>query len=71
MKNSADFYADVGVRIKAARKRRGLVQRELAYRINIGQSALCYIERGRSRPSLRRTWQIAKALNVSIQELLP
>jgi transcriptional regulator with XRE-family HTH domain len=61
---------DIGSAIKHARISRGLTQDEVAAKAAISQSALHYIESNTNSPSVRTLSKIAKALGVSIAELL-
>jgi transcriptional regulator with XRE-family HTH domain len=60
----------IGSRIKAARKEKKLTLKEVSNLANISISFLSDIENGRSNPSLDRTRDIAKALDVSVSFLL-
>jgi transcriptional regulator with XRE-family HTH domain len=61
---------NIGSRIKATRKDRKLTLKELSDIAGISVSFLSDIENGRSNPSLDRTNDIAKALDVSVSFLL-
>ena len=50
--------------IKERREQLGISQKELAEKVGISQSFLCYIEQGRSKPSIDTALKIAKALNI-------
>ena len=50
--------------IKEKRERLGVSQKELAEKAEISQSFLCYIEQGRSKPSIDTALKIAEALNI-------
>jgi transcriptional regulator with XRE-family HTH domain len=64
------FPGDVGARIREARRRRGLQQRELASRANLDQPALSKYESGVHPPSIRRLWGIARALGLPVDCLM-
>ncbi|MCF8023836.1 MAG: helix-turn-helix domain-containing protein [Clostridiales bacterium] len=61
---------NVGERIKAVRKKKGLSQYELAKRADISQSFLSYIERGEKSPTLRTLEKITKAMEIPLEELV-
>jgi len=55
--------------IKAIRERKGIEQQELAKRVGISYWWMNHVENGKKRPSIRTIAKIAKALDVSIEEL--
>jgi transcriptional regulator with XRE-family HTH domain len=61
--------ADVGMRLRGERERRGLSLRELARRLELSASALSQIETGRSRPSVSTLYAIVSELGMSLDEL--
>ena len=65
------FPGEVGTRIREARLRRGLQQREVASWANLDQPTLSKYEAGIHPPSLRRLWGIARALALPVDCLLP
>ena len=71
-RSEADKKADVllGKRITQFRKERGLTQVELAERLGVGQPVLSNYEHGRLRPNHVILATLAKALQVSSDELL-
>lgn len=62
---------EIGIRIKLARINKGMKQKELAEKMGIKQAALCQWERGKRKPKIETLERIARALNVSIWELIP
>jgi len=60
----------VGKRIVEFRKEKNLKQYELAYDIDILDSALRRIEKGRTNPTLKTLLLIANALDISVDELV-
>ncbi len=56
--------------IKAERTRKGLTQAALAEKINVSDSTISLIERGIQTPSVFLVLNIAKVLNIDINELL-
>jgi transcriptional regulator with XRE-family HTH domain len=61
--------AGIGARIRDARRRYGMTQKELAKRIGMHQNSLCDIERGKRQPLANRIAQIAEVLHVSTDVL--
>ena len=63
-------HQEVGRRLREARARGGLSQRELATRVGLSPSAVSQIETGASQPSVRTLWALAAELSLSLDELL-
>lgn len=63
-------YPEVGERLRARRRARGLSLRELAERLRVSPSLISQIERGRARPSVSTLFAIATELDASVDELL-
>ena len=59
----------LGKNIKAERTRCGLTQFELAEQIKISESSLSLVERGKQTPSVFVVFDIAKTLDIDINEL--
>lgn len=60
----------LGLKIRKIRKQRGLTQYKLADMVNADVSTINKIEKSKANPSLPMLERIAKALGVSIIELL-
>ncbi len=61
----------IGKMLKALRGKKGLTQIELARKAKIDQSYLARLERGdRGNPSLEKIQKLAKALKVTVAELV-
>ena len=60
----------VSQRIREARKKRGITQAELALRIDTHRNTVINFETGRRDPRVKDLKKIAKALNVSVKELI-
>ncbi|PIS13834.1 XRE family transcriptional regulator [Candidatus Shapirobacteria bacterium CG09_land_8_20_14_0_10_47_13] len=58
-----------GQRIKELRKRLGLTQEDLAFKVGVDRSYMGFVERGEKNPTLKRIISISKALGVSLSEL--
>ncbi|TPE39739.1 helix-turn-helix transcriptional regulator [Pontibacter mangrovi] len=61
----------VGEIIRNQRLQKGYSQEYMAYYLKISQNAYSKIERGDTEVTVRRVYEIANVLNVSIYELLP
>lgn len=62
---------EVGALIYLARKTKGLTQRELSERLGVSRPSIANIEVGRQNLTLVRLFEIAEALGVSPQSLVP
>ena len=51
------------------RVKNGYTQKEMAEILGIGQPAICKIETGRQMPALKTALQIAKILNLTLDDL--
>jgi len=60
----------VGLRVRTARIQRGLSQRELGRRIDMGQAVISNLERGVHSPRIRTLKRIADGLELSLTQLL-
>ena len=58
----------LGLRIKAARKAKGLTQDEAAYRSGLARSYFGDIERGSRNVAVFNLYKIADALEVSVKD---
>jgi transcriptional regulator with XRE-family HTH domain len=63
-------YHQMGERLRAARRERGLSLRVLAERLGVSPSLISQIETGRANPSVSTLYAIAAELDVSLDELL-
>lgn len=66
----ADLLTILGDRIRRRRKLAGWTQVQLAERIGIDRSFLADVERGKRNISILNLYLIAKALKVSLSQLL-
>lgn len=64
-----NIYKQLGKNIRQARKACNISQEELAFRISSARNYIGCIERAEKAPSLAIIFDIARALNVDIQEL--
>lgn len=60
----------IGAKLKSIRKQKGLTLRALGKAANVSHSFIADIESGRSNPSLDTLDALAKALNVSIMDII-
>ena len=60
----------VGLHIAAARKRAGLTQEELAERLHVTRQTISNYEGMRSQPDIQMLAQLAKCLQVPVEELI-
>ena len=60
----------IGERIKTLRKGKNLKQGELAKRLKMTSAQLCRIEGSKNAPSVKTLARIAKALEISLSDLM-
>jgi len=56
-------------RIKELRARHNLTQEDLARKVGVRRETIVFLEKGKYNPSLKLAWDVAKALDSSIEEL--
>lgn len=56
-------------RIREYRARKDLSQEELAQMVGVRRETIVHLEKGRYNPSLKLAWDIARALDATIDEL--
>ena len=66
----ADLTSIVGVNLRRLRVRRGLSLERLARASGVSRAMLGQIELGRSTPTIKVLWKVARALNVSFSALI-
>lgn len=64
------FYVDLGQRIAALRKERGLTQVQLAEHMGVAQQTLAHYEAGRLRLLVGALPTLAEQLGVSVEDLV-
>lgn len=69
-KREQAFIHALGKRIVSLRKTRGIKQFELAIDLNIQDSGLRLIEKGKTNPTTKTLLRISDALDITIDELL-
>lgn len=68
-KAEKEYIQKIGQRIVELREERNLKQIDLAFKVNIEDSALRRIESGRTNPTIKSLLRIAKVLGVELYEL--
>lgn len=61
----------IGLKVEELRESKSISQVDLAKKIGISRASMINIEAGRQGVIMRRLYDIALALNVSVAELLP
>ncbi len=67
----AKLQAQLGPTIKKLRRRRGMLQQELARKSKLHPNCLCRIESGKKLPSLAQLYLLARELKTEAVMLLP
>ena len=69
MQKEMDYQA-IGIRIRAARERKGFSQERLSEACSLSPSHIGHVERGTRVPSLETMFAIACALDIGLDELV-
>jgi len=56
-------------RIKEFRARYDLTQEDLAKKVKVRRETIVFLEKGKYNPSLKMAYEVAKALNTTIDDL--
>ena len=56
-------------RIKELRARYNLTQEDLAKKVGVRRETIVFLEKGKYNPSLKLAYDVAQALNTTIEEL--
>lgn len=56
-------------RIKEFRARHDLTQEDLAQKVGVRRETIVFLEKGKYNPSLKLAYDVAKALDTTIEEL--
>lgn len=67
----ADIRIKLGNKVKQIRQKKTLSQEELAFESGLHRTYISDIERGSRNVSIKNIEKIAKALGVSLKELMP
>jgi transcriptional regulator with XRE-family HTH domain len=69
MKKISKTHTKLGERVKELRKKLGMTQEDLAFKVGVDRSYMGFVERGEKNPTLLRLTKIAKTLKVKLSEL--
>lgn len=69
--NIEPIYAEIGKRLQRARRRAALTQATVAERTSLSRTSIANIERGEQRFMTHCLYELAAALNVPVERLLP
>ena len=69
--DEVEWYKDIGLRIKEARKELGLTQQELADIANLKRTSITNIEKGTQKTPVYSLYILSGALEKSFNDLLP
>ncbi len=67
----AEINKKVGATIRKFRRKKGWSQEKLAFEANLHRAYIGQIERGEKNIGIKNIEKIAKALNVSLKQLMP
>lgn len=67
---NAPEYAELGVRLRAARMERGLSLRVLATRLGVSPSLISQVETGRAKPSVSTLYALVNEFGISLDDML-
>lgn len=70
-KQKQRLYDLLGENIRKFRTQQGLTQEQLAHKIDLTRTSIVNIEQGRQHPPLYLVFDLANALQVSLEELVP
>jgi len=70
MRSNAVIRKVLKGKLKKYRKQSGMTQEELAHKIGVSRAYVGYLEQGRNVPSLDTLSKIARALRVSVADLV-
>ncbi|MBI4432348.1 MAG: helix-turn-helix transcriptional regulator [Candidatus Omnitrophica bacterium] len=65
------FYASIGQRIQAFRKKKGLTQKQLADATKLSRTSITNIEKGRQKILVHTLFELASALAIEVPTLFP
>lgn len=65
-----DILIQFGKHVKDLRTERNLSQSELAFKVNFNRNYIGMIERGERNPSLKSLHRLARALDVTLSQLM-
>lgn len=71
MSNNQTFYKELGCRVREAREKNHLTQEALAIKVSLTRTSITNIEKGRQQLLVHTLLEISRALNVTLESLLP
>jgi len=71
IQNMSDLSISFGLKVREQRKLKNITQEKLALLCNIDRSYMGRIERGEVNVTLEKIYELAKALDVPVKNLLP
>ena len=63
------LHREFGLKVQELRKRNGLSQEDLAFKVGVDRSYMGFIERGEKNATLDKIIKIAKAFNIKVKDL--
>ncbi len=63
-----EFVRQIGTRICELRKERNMTQLDLSVKVQMEENAIQRLEKGRSSPTLKTLYRIAKGLDIEMWE---
>jgi Predicted transcriptional regulators len=70
-RNETRLYAEIGKRIREARRKKGFTQEALSDRVTLSRPSISFLENGQQNISLHAIYEICFVLDVSIHKILP
>lgn len=70
MKVLSPTHLKIGQKLKQLRRELKYTQEDLAYKVGVDRSYMGFLERGEKNPTLSTLIKVAKALKVSLKDLL-
>jgi transcriptional regulator with XRE-family HTH domain len=65
------LYRDIGLKVRDCRQKKGLNQEVFAQILCYSRASIVNIEKGRQRLSIHLLYEICKAINLKLTDLLP
>ncbi|MCE7898203.1 MAG: XRE family transcriptional regulator [bacterium] len=69
MKKISKTHTKLGERIKELRKKLGMTQEDLAFKVGVDRSYMGFVERGEKNPTVATLAKISKSLKISLDQL--
>jgi transcriptional regulator with XRE-family HTH domain len=71
MSHPSDLYQQIGKQIQELRRKKGITQSKLANTLAFNRTSITNIEKGRQKVLVHTLWDLADALGVPLNSLLP